>query len=220
MPLPLSDRQTAGRELAAALKNYAGRGDVLVLALPRGGVPVALEIAKILGAPLDLMLVRKLGVPGHRELAMGAIAGGGVRVLNQDIIDSLRIGREAIEETAAKEEKELQRRDKIYRGTRPLPAIESRIVVLVDDGIATGATMLAAIDAIRTRNPAKIVVAVPVGPAYTIERLKELADEVVCPYQPEPFMAIGNWYMDFSQLEDYEVRRMLSEAWQENGSEA
>jgi len=220
MTLPLSNRRTAGRELASALKQYAGRRELLVLALPRGGVPVALEIAKGLYAPLDLMLVRKLGVPGHRELAMGAIAGDGVRVLNQNIIDSLHIGLEAIEETAAREEMELQRRNKAYRGSHPQPAIRNRLVVLVDDGIATGATMRAAIEALRMRNPARIVVAVPVGPADAIERLRELADEVVCPYQPEPFMAIGHWYLDFSQLEDEEVREMLAEAWQESASGA
>jgi putative phosphoribosyl transferase len=214
MTLPLADRQTAGRALAESLQAYAGRDDVLVLALPRGGVPVALEISKALGAPLDLILVRKLGTPGNLELAMGAIASGGIRVLNPEIIASRQIGQKAIEEVAAREKRELKRRQQSYRGNRPLPRMKDRLVILVDDGIATGATMQAAIKALKVQKPTKIVVAVPVAPADTVAKLKKLVDEVVCSHTPEPFMAIGNWYDDFSQLSDEDVRKVLEEAWE------
>jgi putative phosphoribosyl transferase len=186
-----------------------------VLALPRGGVPVAAEIAAALGAELDLMIVRKLGAPGQTELAMGAIASGGVRVLNRDVIASLGIKETAIEEVARREQQELERREHAYRGERPRPAIEGHCVILVDDGIATGATMRAGIEALRRLKPAKIVVAVPVAPPDTVARLRNVADEVVCLATPEPFWAIGQWYVEFPQLSDETVRQALAEAWKE-----
>jgi len=176
---------------------------------------VAAEIAAALGAELDLMLVRKLGAPGHAELAMGAIASGGVRVLNRDVIASLGIRESAIEEVARREQQELERREHAYRGSRPRPAIEGRCVILVDDGIATGATMCAGIEALRRPKPAKIVVAVPVAPPDTVRRLRSMADEVVCLATPETFWAIGQWYVEFPQLTDEMVREALAEAWKE-----
>ncbi|MDW7773891.1 MAG: phosphoribosyltransferase [Desulfobulbaceae bacterium] len=217
MKLPIADRETAGRILAQALQVYAGREDILILALPRGGVPVALEISTLLGAPLDLMLVRKLGAPGQEELAMGALATGGVQVLNREIVAALHVNEEAVRKTSEREYIELERRQKTYRGDRPLPVIENRIVILVDDGIATGATMKAAIKALRQQEPARIVVAVPVAPVDTVEELKHLADEVIAIYTPEPFIAIGRWYSDFSQLSDEEVRSALDKAWRTSG---
>lgn len=213
MKLPIADRKTAGAELARELGRYEGRDDVLVLAMPRGGVPVAAEIARGLGARLDLILVRKIGTPGHEELAMGAIASGGVRVLVPGIIASLQISQEAIDRVTEKEQQELKRRERTYRGDRPQPAVEGRTVILVDDGVATGATMKAAIEALKQQHPARIVVAVPVAPEDTISELEELADEVVCPATPEPFMAISRWYVNFSQLTDMEVREAMQEAW-------
>jgi putative phosphoribosyl transferase len=213
--LPFHDRNEAGRALARALTAYRNRKDVLVLALPRGGVPVAAEIAAALGAELDLMIVRKLGAPGQTELAMGAIASGGVRVLNRDVIASLGIKETAIEEVARREQQELERREHAYRGERPRPAIEGHCVILVDDGIATGATMRAGIEALRRLKPAKIVVAVPVAPPDTVARLRNVADEVVCLATPEPFWAIGQWYVEFPQLSDETVRQALAEAWKE-----
>ena len=183
---------------------------MVVLALPRGGVPVAYEVAGALGAPLDLFLVRKLGVPGHEELAMGAVASGGVRVLNRDIVQGLRIPDDTIESVAAAEEQELQRRERAYRGNRPPPVVRGRIVILVDDGLATGATMLAAIKALRQQQPARIVVAVPTGSPETCELLRAEAEEVVCAISPEPFAAVGLWYEDFSQTTDEEVRELLA----------
>lgn len=209
MKLPLADRTAAGRSLAAVLSDYYRNEDVVVLALPRGGVPVAREVAAALDATLDLLLIRKLGVPMQPELAMGAIASGGVRVLNPDVVQSWRITGEDIAAVAAIEQRELERREAAYRGERPRPAVRGRTVILVDDGVATGATMRAAIAALRQLGPAKIVVAVPVAPADTVEALEEVADEVVCLATPEPFFAIGSCYRDFTQVSDEEVRRLL-----------
>ncbi len=215
MELPIVNRKAAGQALARALRAYGDRDDVIVLALPRGGVPVAAEVAAALGAPLDLMLVRKLGTPGYRELAMGAIASGSTEVMNQEIVRSLGITHEAIERVASEERKELKRREQAYRGQRPWPSLADQCVILVDDGLATGATMRAAVAAVRSQRPARIVVAVPVAPADTIALLGKVADEVVCCAQPEPFNAIGQWYVDFSQVSDNEVRQMLAKAWNE-----
>lgn len=209
MKLPLADRTAAGRSLAAVLSDYYRNENVVVLALPRGGVPVAREVAAALDATLDLLLIRKLGVPMQPELAMGAIASGGVRVLNPDVVQSWRITGEDIAAVAAIEQRELERREAAYRGERPRPAVRGRTVILVDDGVATGATMRAAIAALRQLGPAKIVVAVPVAPADTVQALEEVADEVVCLATPEPFFAIGSCYRDFTQVSDEEVRRLL-----------
>jgi putative phosphoribosyl transferase len=190
--------------------SYADRSDVLVLGLPRGGVPVAYEVAKALHAPLDICLVRKLGVPAHKELAMGAIASGGVRVLNYEVVSWLRISGKTIDEVAARELKELQRRDRAYRGDRPQPEIHDHTVILVDDGIATGATIRAAIAVIKSQHPARLIVATPVAPPSTCEELKAEVDEVVCLMTPELFYAIGLWYEDFSQTTDDEVRDLLA----------
>jgi putative phosphoribosyl transferase len=213
--LPVENRQVAGQALAEALDAYRDRDDVIVLGLPRGGVPVALEIATALGAPLDLMLVRKLGTPGQEELAMGAIASGGGRVMNEHVVQALGISQQAIERVAERESLELKRREQAYRGKRPWPKLKDRCVILVDDGLATGATMRAAVEAVRAQQPARIVVAVPVAPADTIALLREEADEVICLAEPEPFQAIGLWYIDFSQVSDEEVREMLGMAWNE-----
>ncbi|HEV8311217.1 MAG TPA: phosphoribosyltransferase [Methylomirabilota bacterium] len=203
------DRLDAGRRLAAKLGDYAGRRDLLVLALPRGGVPVAFEVARALGAPLDVFLVRKLGVPGHRELAMGAIATGGVRVLNPEVIRALRLPPEAVEAVAASEQEELARRERAYRGQRPPPNVQGRIVILVDDGLATGATMRAAAAALRRFDPARIVVAVPTAAPETCRMLRAEVDDVVCAETPDPFVAVGLWYDDFSETTDDEVRLWL-----------
>ena len=203
------NRIDAGRQLGARLSEYAGRSDVLVLGLPRGGVPVAFEVASALRAPLDVCLVRKLGVPGHPEYAMGAIAAGGIQVLSHNVIDELRIPHALVTQTAVRERLELDRRDAAYRGGRPPAALRDRIVILVDDGLATGSTMEAAILAMRTAKPARIVVAAPVGAPDTCRRLARLADAVVCPMQPEPFRAVGLWYADFSETTDAEVKRLL-----------
>jgi len=211
--LPLRNRTEAGRALGAALRAYRGRDDVLVLALPRGGVPVACEVAEALGAQVDLIIVRKLGTPGQEELAMGAIASGGVRVLNRDVIEPLRIPERAIEEVESRERAEIERREHAYRGPRPRPAVAGQCVILVDDGVATGATMRAAIAALRQAKPSRIVVAVPVAPPDTVEVLRSEADEVVCLATPEPFMAIGCWYVTFPQLSDEEVRSRLAQSW-------
>lgn len=213
MKLPIANRKAAGQALAEALNDYRGRDDVIVLALPRGGVPVALEIAKALGARLDLMLVRKLGTPGQKELAMGAIASGGSRVINKDVVQALAITPQTIDQVAEDETRELQRREQVYRGDRPWPDLAHQCVILVDDGVATGATMCAAIEAVRTQHPALIVVAVPVAPPDTIAKLRELADVIICLEEPEPFQAIGLWYVDFSQVNDEEVCNLLGRAW-------
>jgi putative phosphoribosyl transferase len=210
------DRTDAGRRLARALRAYAGRADLLVLALPRGGVPVAFEVAQALRAPLDLLLVRKLGVPGHEELAMGALASGGVRVLNPEVIAATGVGNAEIEAAVAREARELERREAAYRGHRPRPAIAGRCLILVDDGLATGATMRAALAALRPQHPAALVVAVPVAPPDTAARLRAEADELVCLETPESFFAIGSWYQDFGQLDDDSVRALLARAWAES----
>lgn len=206
------DRSDAGRRLAACLKGYAGRADVLVLALPRGGVPVAFEVAETLGAPLDIFLVRKLGVPGQEELAMGAIASGGVRFTNRGVVDYLRIPAEVIERVAAEEQKELERRERAYRGGRPGADVRGRAVILVDDGLATGSTMRAAVSALRGQQPARIVAAAPVSSRQACDELSAEVDEVVCALTPEPFRGVGEWYEDFSQTTDEEVRELLARA--------
>jgi predicted phosphoribosyltransferase len=201
--------------LAGRLLKYANRPDVLVLALPRGGVPVAFEVARALHAPLDVFLVRKLGVPGHEELAMGAIASGGVRVLNDEVVRVLHIPDEEIDAVAAEEERELERREQAYRDGRPAPDARGRIAILIDDGLATGSTMRAAVAALRQQGPARIVVAVPVGAAETCAELQEEADEAVCARTPEPFYAVGLWYEDFAQTTDEEVHELLQRATEE-----
>jgi putative phosphoribosyl transferase len=203
------DRTEAGKRLAAELAGYAGRQDVLVLALPRGGVPVAFEVARALGVPLNVFLVRKLGVPGHEELAMGAIATGGVRVLNEDVVRYLNIPGEVIDAVAAEEQRELERREKLYRGDRPAPNVRGKTVILVDDGLATGSTMRAAAAALRQQAPARIVVGVPVSSLATCDKFRDEVDEVVCAFTPEPFHGVGQWYEDFSQTTDDEVRELL-----------
>jgi len=210
--LPFRDRTQAGQLLARRLKRYADRADVQVLALPRGGVPVAYEIAKALRAPLDVFLVRKLGVPGQEELAMGAIAMGGVRVLNEDVVRALRIPPRVIDSIAAKESSELERRDRLYRGTRPAPNVKGRTVILADDGLATGSTMRAAVAALRQKKPREIVVAVPVAAVQTCRELAAEVDEMVCYATPEPFYSVGFWYEDFSQTTDEEIREVLERA--------
>jgi len=220
MKLPrFRDRSEAGRLLAAKLTAYADRPDVVVLALPRGGVPVAYEVARALGAPLDIFLVRKLGIPGHEELAMGAVATGGVRVLNEQVVRALRILDYVIDAVAAKEEQELARRERLYRGDRPPPDVHGRTVILVDDGLATGATMHAAIQALRQQQPAHIVVAVPTASPEACDELREEVDDVVCALTPEPFYAVGLWYEDFSQTTDEEVRDLLARSAKERLSE-
>jgi predicted phosphoribosyltransferase len=209
---PFIDRRDAGRTLASHLARYAGRDDVIVLALPRGGVPVAYEVAQALGAPMDLFLVRKLGTPGHRELAMGAIASGGIRVLNDEVVRWYGIPESAIERVAREEEQELERRERAYREGRPAPDLENRVVILADDGLATGSTMRAAAQAVRQRNPSRVVVAVPVGARETCAELAAVADEVICARMPEPFSAVGQWYLNFEQTEDDEVRQLLRQS--------
>lgn len=202
------DRREAGRLLANALYPYRGREDVLVLALPRGGVPVAFEVASALGAPLELLLVRKLGVPGHEELAMGAIASGGVRVLNQEVIAALGIRPETVEAVAAREGLELARREELYRGSRPMLPVAGQVAIVIDDGIATGATMRAAVRALRQLGAARVLVAAPTSARDSAEMLRHEADEVVCLATPEPYHAVGLWYEQFEQTSDNEVRRL------------
>jgi putative phosphoribosyl transferase len=211
-PLIFANRREAGAALAAELERYRGRGEVVVLALPRGGVPVGYEVARARSAPLAVFVVRKLGAPGHRELAMGAIASGGVRVLNRDVIGWYGISPAAIEATAHEELAELERRERAYREGRGALEIKGKIAILVDDGLATGSTMKAAVQAVRQLGPARLVVAAPVGAPQTCSELQELADEVVCACRPEDFAAVGQWYTDFSQTEDAEVRELLREA--------
>jgi predicted phosphoribosyltransferase len=203
------DRADAGRRLAERLSEYADQPGVIVLALPRGGVPVAAEVARSIRAPLDVLLVRKLGVPGHEELAMGALASGGVRVLNEDVIRSLQIPDEVIDRVALKEQRELERREGAYRAARPHPKLWGRVVILIDDGLATGSTMRAAVSAVRAQGPSQIVVAVPVAAVSTCEEFQELADACVCLETPDPFQAVGLWYDNFSQTTDDEVRELL-----------
>src|SRR5204863_4216151 len=209
----------ADRLLAKKLVKYAGRDDVIVLGLPRGGVPVASEVALRLGAPLDVLIVRKLGVPRFEELAVGAIASGGVRVLNEDVMRALPNVDEVIELVTAKETAELERREQSYRDGRPAPELRDRVVILVDDGLATGATMRAAVAALRQRGVAKIVVAAPVGAPDTCRELEQEADETICAITPEFFQAVGQYYEDFSQTSDEEVRELLARAAQERSAQ-
>ena len=208
---PFADRHQAGQELASKLRKYRGRHDVVVLALPRGGVPVAFEIAEALDAPLDIFVVRKLGMPGHPEFAIGAIASGGVRVLSEDVIRWYGIPDSAIDAVARQELAELERREREYRQGRALTDLRDRIVILVDDGLATGSTMRAAVQAVRAHHPARVVVAVPVGAPTTCEEFADITDETVCARTPEPLSAVGLWYRDFSQTTDEEVRALLQE---------
>ncbi|MCE7982941.1 MAG: phosphoribosyltransferase [Caldilinea sp. CFX5] len=210
--LLFQDRADAGRQLAQKLSDYRGQPAVVVLGLPRGGVPVAFAVAQALHAPLDVFLVRKLGLPGHEELAMGAIASGGVRILNKEVIDALRIPPEIIEAVSQREERELARREQAYRADRPLPTLQQQIIILVDDGLATGASMAAAVAALRAHAPAQIVVAVPVAAAESCELFANRVDRVVCLATPEPFFGVGLWYGDFSQVRDEEVRALLARA--------
>jgi putative phosphoribosyl transferase len=209
------NRADAGRKLAARLTHYADRADVLVLALPRGGVPVAYEVAKKLKAPLDVFLVRKLGVPGYEELAMGAIASGGVRVINEELVNYLGIPDEAIDTIAAVEQRELKRRALAYRDNRPQPEIKNHVVILIDDGLATGSTMRAAATSLRLQKPKRIVVAVPVSSPETCDEFRSEVDEIVCAVTPQNFQGVGLWYEDFSQTSDEEVRDLLKRATQQ-----
>lgn len=204
------DRREAGRLLAQRLSAYKGRADLLVLALPRGGVPVAFEVARALEAPLDVLLVRKLGLPGHEELAIGAVATGGIRILDEDLLAQFGISEEMLGLIAEREQRELLRREQAYRGAAPPRDVRGKTVILVDDGLATGSSMRAAVLALRQRAPARLVVAVPVAPPSTCAALREQADDVVCARTPEPFAAVGQWYEDFSQTSDEEVRQLLA----------
>jgi putative phosphoribosyl transferase len=206
------DRLDAGRQLATRLAPYAHRASVVVLGLPRGGVPVASEVAAHLGAPLDVFVVRKLGVPGHEEVAMGAIASGGTRVLNDEVVSGLGIPPSTIHAVTRRELAELDRRERVYRGDRGPVAVRERIVILVDDGLATGASMRAAVAALRGREPAYLVVAVPVGAPQTCAAVAAIADEVVCAVIPSHFVAVGLWYEEFGQTTDEEVRNLLDRA--------
>lgn len=206
------DRRDAGRQLAKKLRPYTNHSDVFVLALPRGGVPVAYEVAKRLRVPLDVMIVRKLGVPGREELAMGAIASEGVRYINRAIVLSLNLHPETIELVAAQEQAELSRRERLYRGHRAPLELGGKAVILIDDGIATGATMHAAVMALRQRQLARLVVAAPTGSPDAVATLREYADEVVCLDTPEPYLAVGVWYRHFPQITDRQVRRLLAQA--------
>ena len=210
----LPNRAEAGRRLVEPLLKYANRPDVIILALPRGGVPVAYEVATALDVRLDLMLVRKLGVPSHPEFAMGAIASGGVQILNDDALRAHPIDRASFEAVVAREALELSRREKAYRGNRPPPQLKDQVVILIDDGLATGSSMMAAIHAVRMQAPERIVVAVPVAPRETVEDMSMQVDEVICPLIPEWMMSIGYWYLDFSQTSDEEVIDLMQRAWQ------
>jgi putative phosphoribosyl transferase len=217
-PTILQNRAAAGRRLVEPLLQYSHRSDVIVLALPRGGVPVAYEVATALGVRLDLMLVRKLGVPSHQEFAMGAIASGGIQILNEQALRAHPIDKAAFDAVVVRESKELLRREQAYRGNRPPLQLKDQVVILVDDGLATGASMMAAIHAARVHAPSRIVVAVPVAPIETAEALRSEVDELVCPLMPDWMMSIGYWYMDFSQTSDREVMDLLQRAWQNEAS--
>jgi putative phosphoribosyl transferase len=212
MSVLFTDRREAGRKLSAQLQHLAGRSDVVVLALPRGGVPVGYEVASRLGAPLDVFVVRKLGIPGHEELAMGAVASGGVRVVNQEVVRAAGITRETFDAATEREQREVQRREREYRGGRPLPDLRGTTVVLVDDGVATGSTMLAAVHAVRQLGPAAVIVAAPVMSRQALQTIARASNECKCVAVPEPFYGVGMHYEDFSQTTDEEVRRLLSEA--------
>ena len=209
---PFRDRVEAGRMLATTLQEYANRDDVVVLALPRGGVPIGFEVAKGLYAPLDVFVVRKLGLPGQEELAMGAIASGGVRVLNRDLLRALRIPEEVVGQITQEEQRELERREREYRDERSPIDVRGKTVILVDDGLATGSSMRVAVLALKQKGPAQVVVAVPVAPADTCAELQSVADKVVCAVTPQPFLGVGQWYEDFSQTSDEEVRELLRRA--------
>jgi putative phosphoribosyl transferase len=211
------DRAEAGRLLAKRLSAYAGRDDAIVLALPRGGVPVGYEVAKALDAPLDVFLVRKIGLPGYEELAMGAVASGGILVLDERLIQRLGIGREQLERAIQGELQELERREEAYRGGRGPLDLEGKTAILVDDGLATGASMRAAAEAVRRHNPARVVVAVPVAAEETCDQFRDFVDEIVCEVTPRPFHAVGLWYQDFSQTSDDEVRELLARAAERRG---
>lgn len=212
MEIKFRDRKEAGQQLATQLQAYANRPDVLVLALPRGGVPVAYEIAQALNLPLDVCLVRKLGAPGQAELAMGAIAPNGVMVLNKEVLRSLNVSRQALLQVANSEKQELDRRVRVYRGDRPAPLIRDRVIILVDDGIATSSTLRAAITVIQRQQPKRVVVATPIAPSSICESLERIVQQVVCLSTPEPLYSIGMWYDDFSQTSDEEVCRLLQQA--------
>lgn len=217
--MQFADRKHAGQALAGKLGRYADNPDVVVLGLPRGGVPVAHEVANALHAPLDVFIVRKLGVPGHEEYAMGAIASGGIRVMNPDAV-GLGISQSAIDTVTQREQRELERRERLYRGDGPPLDLKGRVVILVDDGLATGSTMRAAVAAVKQQNPQRIVVAVPVAAADTCNDFRREVDEVVCVITPEAFRAVGLWYQDFSQTSDDEVHELLAAAAQRHGSRA
>jgi putative phosphoribosyl transferase len=208
----LQDRYEAGRILAARLKQFANRRDLVVLALPRGGVPVGYEVAKALNVPLDVFIVRKLGAPGQEELAMGAIASGGVLLLNRNVVEALSIPEDVINATAAREQRELERREREYRDGRPPVDVQEKTVIVVDDGLATGSSMRAAVEALKKKGAARIVAAVPVASPATCAEFESVADEVICAVTPEPFWAVGQWYRDFSQTSDEEVRDLLRRA--------
>jgi putative phosphoribosyl transferase len=216
MKKPFADRVDAGRRLAERLDAYSGRSDVIALGLPRGGVPVAFEVARALGAPLGIFLVRKLGAPGHEELAMGAIASGGIVVIHDDVVKALKISADALLDEIEAQRKELTRRETIYRGDRPVLDVKAKTVILIDDGMATGSSMRAAVAALRRKDPARIIVAVPVGAATTCDELRAIADECVCAFTPENFRAVGLWYDDFAQTLDEEVCLILRRAERED----
>lgn len=211
--VPIPDRVAAGRGLARLLEHYRDHPRAIVLALPRGGVPVAWEIARELALPLDLLLVRKLGMPGHEEYAMGAIASGGVRVLNEEALRYSRVDEHALEAVTARERRELERRDRLYRGEREAPELKDRVVLLVDDGLATGSTMRAAVQAVRQQAPARIVLVAPVASSDALAMLEPLVEEVVCALVPDWLSSIGEWYRDFGQTSDGEVQELLRQAW-------
>ena len=210
MPASFRDRRDAGRQLARELMSYANRRDVIVLALPRGGVPVAYEVARALGAPLDVFVVRKLGLPWHEELAMGAIASGGVRVLNADVIDAYGVSGSDVDAVVRREQRELERREQRDREGRPFPDVRGKTVILVDDGLATGSTMRAAVEALRQEGPARVVVGVPIAASETCEELRGEVDDIVCALTPESFLAVGYWYDEFEQTTDEEVQALLA----------
>lgn len=210
--LLFQDRTDAGRQLAQKLNEYVGREDVVVLALPRGGVPVAYEVAQALQAPLDIFLVRKLGLPGHEELAMGAVASGGVRILNQEMIKAMRIPGEVIDAVSEREQQELSRREQLYRDDNPSPSLHDQVAILVDDGLTTSSGMAAAVAALRAREPEEIVVAVPVAAADSCEEFAQRVDRMICLETPDPFFGVGLWYEDFTQVGDEQVRNLLTQA--------